>query len=32
MEKLGIEKTQVYNRRNDALHHFTVAMYGRAET
>lgn len=31
-EELGIEKSAVYDRRQKALYHFTVALYGYAET
>lgn len=29
--ELGIEKSQVYTRKNSALHHFTLSLYGCAE-
>lgn len=31
-EELGLEKTAVYDRREKALWHFTVALYGATET
>lgn len=31
-EKLGVEKTSVYRRRDKALQKFTIAMYGAAES
>lgn len=30
--ELGIEKSQVYKRKDDALRHFTIALYGYSET
>lgn len=30
--ELGIEKSQVYKRKDDALRHFTIALYGYTET
>lgn len=29
--ELGIEKSQVYVRRDSALHHFTISLYGCSE-
>lgn len=31
-EELNLEKATVYRRRDKALHHFTIAMYGVTET
>lgn len=31
-EELGLEQSSVYRRRDQALEHFTIAMYGFAET
>lgn len=31
-DALGIEKAQVYRRRDKALRHFTIALYGITET
>lgn len=31
-ERLNLEKTAVYDRRDKALRHFTIALYGVAET
>jgi len=30
-EEFGIEKSQVYARKDSALHHFTISLYGCAE-
>ena len=30
-EEFGIEKSQVYARKDSALHHFTICLYGCAE-
>lgn len=30
-EELGVEKTQVYAKKDSALHHFTLALYGGME-
>ena len=29
--ELGIEKTQVYTKKDSALHHFTISLYGCSE-
>lgn len=31
-EELGVEKAQVYRRRDSALRHFTLCLYGQAES
>lgn len=31
-EELGVEQATVYRRRDDALRHFTIALYGATET
>ena len=30
-EELGVEKSQVYTKKDAALHHFTIALYGCTE-
>ena len=30
-EELGVEKSQVYARKDSALHHFTISLYGCSE-
>lgn len=32
MDELGLEKSQVYSRREKALRHFTIALYGGMES
>ena len=31
-EELGVEKAQVYRRRDSALRHFTLCLYGQTES
>lgn len=31
-DELNVEKATVYRRRDDALHHFTIALYGSTES
>ncbi len=31
-EELACERSQVYRRKDDALRHFTIALYGRTES
>ena len=31
-EELGVERTQIYERKDKAVHHFTIALYGVIES